>query len=593
MRSATTPVASPAPPQIIRRTAMGNMSPIPMHNFPSAHDALSLHDATAATEFEPSPAEKPSAAAAAAETATTAGLPVGTLDVPFFVGEAAVTAKGAVGGVAAAAEQDHPWPEQQAPVPGAEAGAGDGAGPAEDAGTAEEPEASEASAEAGAVASEATIEAEATTEPESTEAKVAAAWQQLVDPSNDYPYWWNAVTNESRWEAPSAVLSPPSSEALAAVGEAAVGEAAGEQLAGAQDGGEGGQEGGGEEGGGEEGGAWEDHENTQPLEGLAFATFEPEAAEPAPAPALAPEEARGGDGAQPPPPLDMTAEPPSPTPSSSSSSSSSPSSQASQASPRWGPSKDALETDPPNTAQADGPPPPPPFHDGPPGASSRSIHDGLPVYSPLSPPKASAASAATAASAASAAARAASWASGAPQAAASSWPASGAGVEPPSQVPAHAPPSSSYEVTFEGERLGLSLEQMADPRMLPAIKGAQGDRPRVGDLVESVNGASLRGQPDTYRAALEALQSAGRPVVVGFCRAAEQLDTTVVVGAEAETYEVTFNGERLGLGLVPDRNPAALPLVSVTPSAEGRPAVGDALVSVNGEPLLGEPDTHQ
>lgn len=149
------------------------------------------------------------------------------------------------------------------------------------------------------------------------------------------------------------------------------------------------------------------------------------------------------------------------------------------------------------------------------------------------------------------------------------------------------PPSGAYAVVFENSKLGLGLQAGDDPRDLPIVSSAPTAQalPRVGDLLESVNGITIAGSPDCYEQAIELITSAGRPVTLGFLPA----PPTPGLGG---VYDVEFTTAKLGLGLRADDDPRELPIVSSAPEGRALPKEGHLLVAINGYQLAGQSDTY-
>jgi hypothetical protein len=161
----------------------------------------------------------------------------------------------------------------------------------------------------------------------------------------------------------------------------------------------------------------------------------------------------------------------------------------------------------------------------------------------------------------------------------------------------------SYEVVFEGERLGMGLQSPEIPTDFPSVSSqpAGKDLPKEGHLIVSVNGYNLQGASDTYAKAVELITTAGRPVIIGFRPplppAFPPPPPLPAADASVGPYETVFHNGKLGMGLSSGERPTDLPCVSSSPQdlspGERVPLVGDLLRSVNGETLAGAPDAYE
>jgi hypothetical protein len=179
-------------------------------------------------------------------------------------------------------------------------------------------------------------------------------------------------------------------------------------------------------------------------------------------------------------------------------------------------------------------------------------------------------------------------------------------------APAAAAPTpradGTYDVVFTHPSLGLDLlADEANVLALPVVSSVPpGSRhPTAGHALVSINGLLLHGAHDPYAKAIDLITSAGRPITIGFAAAtpAAGIIRASRRGASSATssfddvtggYEVVFTAAKLGMGLRAAENPAQLPEVLAAPELGngGLPRAGDFLVSVNGVPLLGAPDTY-
>ena len=159
-------------------------------------------------------------------------------------------------------------------------------------------------------------------------------------------------------------------------------------------------------------------------------------------------------------------------------------------------------------------------------------------------------------------------------------------------------PPGGYEVEFTAPKLGLGLQAADDPTHFPVVSAApdlrNAGKPRVGDLLTSVNGVSLAGSEDAYEYAIDLISGSGRPVTIGFVPGAAA-SAGAVSGAELSVgvYEVEFVRDKLGLGLQAADDPRELPTVSSPPAGKQLPEAGHQMVSINGYMLAGSPDTYE
>jgi len=160
------------------------------------------------------------------------------------------------------------------------------------------------------------------------------------------------------------------------------------------------------------------------------------------------------------------------------------------------------------------------------------------------------------------------------------------------------PESDGYEVVFTAPKLGLGLQAADEPSHFPVVSSApdlrNGGKPRVGDLLTSVNGISLAGSKDAYEYAIDLISGSSRPVTIGF-KPGVAASAGTMSGAELAVgvYEVEFVRDKLGLGLQAADDPRELPTVSSPPAGKQLPEAGHQMVSINGYSLAGSPDTYE
>jgi hypothetical protein len=137
-----------------------------------------------------------------------------------------------------------------------------------------------------------------------------------------------------------------------------------------------------------------------------------------------------------------------------------------------------------------------------------------------------------------------------------------------------------YKVTFETDKLGIGLECQHESSLPVVTRVPLGmDRPRVNDLLESVEGESLVAAPtDPISYANELLSSFGRPVTLTFVEV-------------PHTYDLEYATKKLGITLA-DRG-SDLPTVEANLTGKQLPYVDDRLVAVSGVTLTDSADPYQ